>query len=160
MMRLLFRDTRENWAGLNLYQRFEQVVVLLLSLLISVVIVVALFNVLKTVFALLHLGLLDPARPEVFQNIFGMFMIVLISLEFNHTIVGLLERGRKIVQVRAVVLIALLAVLRKFIIIEIGEADALMLLALSAATLALGGVYWALREQDIEIRAIESDAAS
>jgi uncharacterized Fe-S cluster-containing radical SAM superfamily enzyme len=37
-------------------------------------------------------------------------MIVLISLEFNHTILGLIERGRSIVQVRAVVLIALLAV--------------------------------------------------
>ena len=148
MTRLILRETRENWAGLNLYQRFEQVVVLLLGLLISVVIVVALFNVLKTVFALLSLGLLDPSRPEVFQNVFGMIMIVLISLEFNHTIVGLLERGQRIVQVRAVVLIALLAVLRKFIIIEIAETDALMLLTLSAATLALGGVYWALREQD------------
>jgi uncharacterized membrane protein (DUF373 family) len=148
MKRLLFRETRENWAGLTLYQRFEQVVVLLLGLLISVVIVVALFNVLKTVFALLHLGLLDPTKPEVFQNIFGMIMIVLISLEFNHTIVGLLQRGSRIVQVRAVVLIALLAVLRKFIIIELTETDALMLLTLAAATLALGGVYWALRQQD------------
>src|SRR5688572_12493290 len=103
MTRLIFGETRKNWAGLNLYQRFEQIVVLLLSFLISVVIVVALFNVLKTVFGLLRLGLLDPARPEVFQAIFGMIMIVLISLEFNHTIVGLLERGRSIVQVRAVV---------------------------------------------------------
>jgi len=156
----MFRETRKNWAALNLYQRFEQVVVLVLGLLTSVVIVVALFNVLKTVLALLHLGVLDPTRPEVFQNIFGMIMIVLISLEFNHTIVGLLERARRIVQVRAVVLIALLAVLRKFIIIEIAEADALLLVALSAATLALGGVYWALREQDREIRATEGDGAS
>jgi uncharacterized membrane protein (DUF373 family) len=74
----------------------------------------------------------------VFQSIFGMIMIVLIALEFNHTILGLLERGRSVVQVRAVVLIALLAVLRKFIVMEIGEADALLILALSASTLALG----------------------
>jgi uncharacterized membrane protein (DUF373 family) len=160
MMRLIFGETRKNWAGLNLYQRFEQIVVLLLSFLISIVIVVALFNVLKTVFGLLRLGLLDPARPEVFQAIFGMIMIVLISLEFNHTIVGLLERGRSIVQVRAVVLIALLAVLRKFIVIEIGETDALVLLALSAATLALGGVYWAVREQDRLSRTVVDDGAS
>jgi uncharacterized membrane protein (DUF373 family) len=93
----------------------------------------------------------------VFQTIFGMIMIVLIALEFNHTILGLLERGRSIVQVRAVVLIALLAILRKFIVIEIGEADALLLLALSASTLALGGVYWAVREQDRAMRKPESD---
>lgn len=42
----MFRETRKNWAALNLYQRFEQVVVLVLGLLTSVVIVVALFNVL------------------------------------------------------------------------------------------------------------------
>lgn len=159
MIGRILGETRENWAGLNLYQRFEQIVVLLLGLLISVVIAVALFHLLQTVFELLRLGLLDPSRPEVFQSIFGMIMIVLIALEFNHTIVGVLERGRSIIQVRAVVLIALLAVLRKFIVIEIGEADAVLLLALSASTLALGGVYWAVREQDRAMRKTESDAA-
>lgn len=148
MVTQIIGETRENWAGLNLYQRFEQIVVLLLGFLISIVIAVAIFHLLQTVFELLRLGLLDPSRPDVFQAIFGMIMIVLISLEFNHTVLGLLERGRSIIQVRAVVLIALLAVLRKFIVVEIGEADALLLLALSASTLALGGVYWAVREQD------------
>ena len=144
----IFGETQDKWAKLSLYQRFEQIVVLLLSILISILIVVAVFNVLQTILGLLRLGLLDPSRPEVFQSIFGMIMIVLIALEFNHTILGLLERGRSVVQVRAVVLIALLAVLRKFIVMEIGEANALLILALSASTLALGGVYWALREQD------------
>jgi uncharacterized membrane protein (DUF373 family) len=157
MIRGILSETRENWAELNLYQRFEQIVVLLLGTLVSVVIVVAAFHLLQTVFVLLRLGLLDPSRPEVFQTIFGMTMIVLIALEFNHTILGLLERGCSIVQVRAVLLIALLAILRKFIVIEIGEADALLLLALSASTLALGGVYWAVREQDRAMRKPESD---
>ena len=159
MTRRILGETRENWPDLNLYQRFEQIVVLILSVLISIVIAVALVNVLQTVFELLRLGLLDPSRPEVFQSIFGMIMIVLIALEFNHTILGLLERGRSIVQVRAVVLIALLAVLRKFIVIEIGEADALLLLALSASTLALGGVYWAVREQDRAMQRADANAA-
>jgi uncharacterized membrane protein (DUF373 family) len=151
--------TRENWAGLNLYQRFEQVVVLLLGFLISVVIAVALFHLVQTVFELVRLGLLDPSRPNVFQSIFGMIMIVLISLEFNHTILAVLDRGRSVIQVRAVVLIALLAVLRKFIVIEIGDADAVLLFALAASTLALGGVYWAVREQDRALAKTESEAA-
>src|SRR3981189_3416559 len=86
MIRGILSETRENWAELNLYQRFEQIVVLLLGTLVSVVIVVAAFHLLQTVFVLLWLGLLDPSRPEVFQTIFGMIMIVLIALEFNHTI--------------------------------------------------------------------------
>ena len=157
MIRRVLNETRENWGGLNLYQRFEQIIVLVLGFLISIVIVVAVFNLLRTLFELLRLGLLDPARPQVFQSIFGMIMIVLIALEFNHTIFGIFERGLSVVQVRAVVLIALLAVLRKFIVLEIGEADAMLLLALSAATLALGGVYWSVREQDRAIRKAESE---
>jgi uncharacterized membrane protein (DUF373 family) len=157
MIRRVLNETRENWSELNLYQRFEQIIILVLSLLISVVIVVTLFNLLRTLFEVLRLGLLDPARPQVFQSIFGMIIIVLIALEFNHTILGILDRGFSVVQVRAVVLIALLAVLRKFIVLEMGEADAMLLLALSAATLALGGVYWAVREQDRAIRKAESE---
>jgi uncharacterized membrane protein (DUF373 family) len=156
----IFGETQDKWAKLSLYQRFEQIVVLLLSILISILIVVAVFNVLQTILGLLRLGLLDPSRPEVFQSIFGMIMIVLIALEFNHTILGLLERGRSVVQVRAVVLIALLAVLRKFIVMEMGEANALLILALSASTLALGGVYWALREQDKAMSKTEPDLES
>lgn len=159
-MTRIFGETQDKWAKLSLYQRFEQIVVLLLSILISILIVVAVFNVLQTILGLLRLGLLDPSRPEVFQSIFGMIMIVLIALEFNHTILGLLERGRSVVQVRAVVLIALLAVLRKFIVMEMGEANALLILALSASTLALGGVYWALREQDKAMSKTEPDLES
>jgi len=142
-------ETRDNWGELNPYQRFEQIIVLLLSFLISIVIIVSVFNLSRALLELLRLGLLDPAQPRVFQTIFGMIMIVLISLEFNHTVLGLLHRGFSVVQVRAVVLIALLAVLRKFIVIEIGEADTMLLLGLSASTLALGGIYWAVREQDL-----------
>jgi uncharacterized membrane protein (DUF373 family) len=100
--------------------------------------------------------MLDPAQPRVFQTIFGMIMTVLIALEFNHTVLGIVHRELSVIQVRTVVLIALLSVLRKFIVIEIGEGDATLLLAMSAATLALGGVYWAVRQQDRAIRKAES----
>jgi uncharacterized membrane protein (DUF373 family) len=52
------------------------------------------------------------------------------------------------VQVRAVVLIALLAVVRKLIILDLSSTDAFHLLALAAAILALGAVYWLVREQE------------
>jgi uncharacterized membrane protein (DUF373 family) len=52
------------------------------------------------------------------------------------------------VQVRPVVLIALFAVGRKLIILDLSSTEALQLFALAAAILALGGVYWLLRDQD------------
>ncbi len=144
----ILKETRDNWGSLSAYQKFEQVIALVLTLLISILIVVATWNLLKKVVNLILLGVIDPARPEVFQAVFGMIMIVLISLEFNHSLIAVVERGRSIIQVRTVLLIALLAVLRKFIIFEIDETSAIKILALSAAVLALGGVYWAIRDQD------------
>jgi uncharacterized membrane protein (DUF373 family) len=41
-----------------------------------------------------------------------------------------------------VILIALLAVVRKLLIIDVGAADWLQLVALATAILALGAVYW------------------
>ena len=77
-----------------------------------------------------------------------MIVTVLIALEFNHTLLGVLERRHSIVQVRTVVLIALLAIARKFLILDLAEAEATKLLGLGAAALALGAVYWLVREQD------------
>jgi uncharacterized membrane protein (DUF373 family) len=58
------------------------------------------------------------------------------------------DRTKSVVQVRAAILIALLAIVRKLIILYISPGDAPQLLALAAATLALGGVYWLVRDQN------------
>ena len=55
---------------------------------------------------------------------------------------------RTVVQVRTVILIALLAIVRKLMIMDMSTTSAEQLLALAAATLALGGVYWLVRDQD------------
>lgn len=60
------RDTRRAWAGLSWYERFEQLVALVLTGLIAVLIVVATWNLLLVVARLVAMGVLDPARPEVF----------------------------------------------------------------------------------------------
>lgn len=46
------------------------------------------------------------------------------------------------------VLIALIAVSRKFVILDTATTEATKIAALAAALLALGGVYWVLRERD------------
>jgi uncharacterized membrane protein (DUF373 family) len=50
-----------------------------------------------------------------------------------------------------VILIALLAIVRKLIILDLTSTDALQLFALAAAILALGAVYWLVRDQDRSI---------
>ena len=142
------RETREAWPGLSTYERFEQIVALVVSALVSVLIAAALVHLTVDILLLVFFGLADPAEKEVFQAAFGMVMTVLIALEFNHSILGVLEREHGIVQVRTVVLIALLALVRKFIILDATKVEAMTLIGLAAAVLALGAVYWFVRDQD------------
>jgi uncharacterized membrane protein (DUF373 family) len=83
----------------------------------------------------------------VFQTVFGMIFTVIIALEFKRSLLVVAERRDSVVQVRSVLLIALLAVVRKLIILDLSSTDAFHLLALAAAILALGAVYWLVRDQ-------------
>jgi uncharacterized membrane protein (DUF373 family) len=152
-----FRQARAEWMLLTLYERFEQVVILILTGLISLVVVFAVWNLaLKIFHAVLAPQGFDPTDYSVFQAIFGAIFTVIIALEFKRSLLVVAERKESIVQVRTVILIALLAVVRKLIILDLTSTDALQLFALAAAILALGAVYWLVRDQD---RSIERDSA-
>jgi uncharacterized membrane protein (DUF373 family) len=89
-----------------------------------------------------------PANQVVFQTVFAMIFTVIIALEFKHSLLIVLARQESVVRVRSIILIAMLAMVRKFIILDLGETAATALFALSAAILALGIVYWLVRDQD------------
>ena len=150
-----FRQARAEWMLLTFYERFEQVVILILTGLISLVVVFAVWNLaLKIFHAVLAPQGFDPTDYSVFQAIFGAIFTVIIALEFKRSLLVVAERKESIVQVRTVILIALLAIVRKLIILDLTSTDALQLFALAAAILALGAVYWLVRDQD---RSIERD---
>jgi uncharacterized membrane protein (DUF373 family) len=74
-----------------------------------------------------------------------MIFTVIIALEFKKSLLVVAERKASVVQIRTVVVIALLAICRKVIILDLTETDAWQLLALAAAILAPGSVYWLIR---------------
>jgi uncharacterized membrane protein (DUF373 family) len=123
------------------------VIALVLTVLISLIILVALFRLSASVLGSLLLGALDPLDPRAFQAVFGEILTLLIALEFNHT-VQYVASHRSIIQTKVVLLIALLALARKFVILDTQELSAGHLLGLAAITLVLGVTYWLLRERD------------
>ena len=145
---VLWTRVHTRWAVLSHYQRLEGFVALVLTLVIGLVILVALFRLTFSVVTGLLLGLLDPLDPGVFQTVFGEILTLLIALEFNHTLQYVVKREQSIIQTKVVLLIALLAVARKFIVLDLRDVDAVQLLALAAITLALGLAYWLMRERD------------
>src|ERR1044071_9014151 len=141
-------DLRLSFGPLTFYQKFEHICIMVLTALIAIIIVLAMWNLtLKTLLSILSTNF-DPTDYSVFQAVFGTIFTVIIALEFKRSLLVLAERGDSVVQVRAVVLIALLAVVRKLILLDVKATDALQLLALAAAILALGGAYWMVRDQD------------
>jgi len=141
-------DVRRYWGVMTLYERFEQVIVLTLSAVISVIVVVALWRLINEVFSRLLLRGLDPLDHLVFQTVFGMIMTLLIAMEFQYSILKVLERQEHMIQVKTVILIAQLALARKFIILDMATVGATKLAALGFAVLALGIVHWLLRERE------------
>ena len=143
------KDTGEKLRLLSLYQRFEHVVIMFLTALIAVIVIAAIWNLsLKILFGLLLSGSLDPSDYSAFQAVFGMIFTVIIALEFKKSLLVVAERRETVVQIRSVVMIALLAICRKVIILDLNETDALQILALAAAILALGIVYWLVCDGD------------
>jgi uncharacterized membrane protein (DUF373 family) len=142
------RNLREQWPVLSFYQRFESVVALVLTLIVALIILIALYRLGQSVIGGLLFGMLDPLDPEVFQAVFGEILTLLIALEFNHTLQYSVAREQSIIRTKVVLLIALLAIARKFIILDVHDVSAGHLLGLAAVTLALGVGYWLIRERD------------
>jgi len=142
-------DTAKYWTVMTLYERFEHIVALVVSAIISLVILFALFQLIREVFFLLISDILiKPLDHSVFQVLFGMIMTLLIALEFKHSILKVLERKSHIVQARAVILIAILALSRKLIILDFSLIKPEKLAALGFVVLTLAIVYYLLRTQD------------
>jgi uncharacterized membrane protein (DUF373 family) len=139
---------RIRWSLLSLYGKFEHAVIMVLTALIALIIAFAVWNLtLKVANSIVYTNF-DPSDYAVFQALFGMIFTVIIALEFKRSLLVIAERKQGIVQVRTVVLIALLAVVRKLMIFDLATTDTSQLFALAATILALGGVYWLVREQD------------
>ncbi len=123
------RLTREQWSAMTLYEKFEQVVIFVLSAIIAVIVVASVWALMREVVNRLVLGAFD-------------------ALEFKRSLLVATERSFGVLQVRTIVLIALLAIARKFIILDLAEAEPAKIAALAGAALALGVVHWLVRDQD------------
>lgn len=146
------------FIGNTLYETFEHIIMLVLTIVIVVLIGFATYHLVVQTLALMVDGELDPANPQVYPAIFGMFFTVLIGLEFKRSFLIVTSSQTSIVRIRSIILIGLLATLRKFIVLDLKEINVLEMLAVAAAILALGIVYWLVRDQDNRSTALISES--
>ena len=138
----------EEWQVLSFYERFEKIICLVLSFFVALIIVYATYKLGYHIVELFFKKGIDPVEHKSFKMVFGMIMVVLIALEFKHSIVKVIVDQESIVQVKTVLLIAILAISRKMIILDIKATPAITIFSLAAVLLSLGVVYWLMRERD------------
>jgi uncharacterized membrane protein (DUF373 family) len=145
------------FIGDTLYETFEHVIMLVLTLIIVVLIGFATYHLILATLGLILSGELDPTDPGVYPGVFGMIFTVLIGLEFKRSFLIVSATQTSIVRIRSIILIGMLATLRKFIVLDLKEINVLEMLAVAAAILALGIVYWLVRDQENRGRALVVD---
>src|SRR5467141_2661011 len=91
------------------------------DVVVGLIIVVALFRLTLSVATGLLWGAFDPLDQAVFQSVFGEILTLLIALEFNHTLQYVVAREQSIIQIKVVLLIVILALARKFIVLDLHE---------------------------------------
>lgn len=147
-MRKTIQELKARWPLLNIYEKFEQVIAIVLMILIAVIVIAALVNLIIQMILLLARNQLNPLASVIFQTLFGEILTVLIALEFRHSLAKVIAGQSRIIQVKTVLLIALLAISRKFIILEPDASSAATIAALAAGIVALGIGYRLISERD------------
>lgn len=122
----------------DFFELFERLISVLLLIGMVVVISLAAWSFLRLTYVVAS----DPAVDIVyvtFQTLFDRLLAAVIALELARSVLLLVEGHRGLLQVRIILVIGLLAVVRKLILIELEAADPALLFALAAAILALAG---------------------
>ena len=148
MKRLIFGTRGYSW--------FERAVVAVLTVLVGISVVLTLGHAGQALYevAFSENHLID---HEGFIKVFAAFMTVLIALEFNHTVLPDITTKTPLVKVRAVLLVALLALARKVVLVDFKQVAYTSMIGLAVLIVAVAGAYWALQREEDLCKLVQSE---
>jgi len=147
---MILLDIFKKDSGFYCYCRyFENIVSAILLIMVSIIIVYAVGLVAITVAEDFRSGVYF-AQSGALKDTFGLILVVLILIEFNHSIALAMRQGIGVLQVRIIVLIAIIVILRKLILLDYSSTTLSTFLGLGGLVLSLGALYWLLT--DVERR--------
>ncbi|NDW05298.1 phosphate-starvation-inducible PsiE family protein [Jiella pacifica] len=123
----------------KLYFRFEKLVAHILLFGMVGVVLLTLWSFLRAT----GLALFDFDQPfdySAFQSLFDRVLAAVIALELAHSIHQMALGDHRLAQVRTVIVIGVLAVVRKLILLEVDSTSGTFLAGLAATFLALGAL--------------------
>lgn len=138
------RELKVLWPEMSPFERFEYLVMMLVSFILTIVILVALWRLVENVYQLFIDQMMGHTGFEAFQVTFGMLLTLFIAFEFRNSIEAVLEGKGLLFQAKIVVLIAIIALARKFLVLDSKETGAEVMVAYAAIALSMGVIYWLL----------------
>ena len=123
-----------------LYSRFERAVSALLMLGMVIVILLASWSFLRAT-AMVAGSAAGPLDYATFQHLFDRVLAAIIALELAHSVQQMVAGKHGLAQVRTVVIIGVLAVVRKLIVLEVDSTSGVFLIGIAAAVLSLGAIF-------------------
>ena len=128
---------------LNLFKRFEQAIIIVLAVMMAVVVLFSTIDIGKTIVQKLIDAPFMLLAVEELLDIFGFFLIVLIGLELLKIIKSYAMDN--VVHVHVVLTVAMIAIARKVIILDVSKLSATSMLGIGAIIVALSVAYYAFR---------------
>lgn len=148
---------KTRWRRIPNYLQFERVALVCVMVMIGSI---AVFAIVVTSIRLVGDILLGEAFLDkaALQDTLGFILIILILLEFNHSVfVALTERSGAI-QTQILVRITILVIVRKLMLLDFTTADAQTLLGFGGLLLALGVLYRLIADGNRGQHAVSSEA--
>lgn len=128
-------------------ERFERGIYTILLVLLSVIISLAVITLVATIAAFIVTPPVLLLTGEELLELFGAFLLVLLSLEFFESIKIYLRETK--IPYELVVVIAITAIARKVIVLDFDTASDLHLIGLGVVVLALAAAYYLLKRGGI-----------
>ena len=123
---------------------FDGIIVRILVAMLALSIIAAMVNLVWVFVTGLASTPFDFLTVAELLDVFDVFLLVLIGLELLETVKD--YSTTRHVHVEAVLLVALIAILRKVITLHVKDLAAPTLLAVAALILALAASYWLMRK--------------
>ncbi len=129
----------------SLIHKIKRLMSFIVLVLMSVVVAIAIVEL----GIILYLDIFDPKDGVLFLEIdelfriFGFFFIILIGFELIETVEMYFKDN--VVHAEVVLLVAVIAVARKVILLDLEKYDPLAIIGLGAIILALGTCYWLIK---------------
>jgi uncharacterized membrane protein (DUF373 family) len=128
---------------LNLFKRFEQAIIIVLAVMMAVVVAFSTLDLANVIVEKLIDAPFLLLKAEELIDLFGLFLLVLIGLELLEIIKSYAMDN--VVHVRVVLTVAMIAIARKVIILNVDTLSATSMLGIAAIIVALSAAHYALK---------------